>query len=241
VREAQEKDVPAIRDIFKSVYSDDYPYPSFYDEGWLKRSVFTDDILMLVAEHRESGDILGTASVMFETGAYSDLLGEFGRLVVRPDARCAGVGKALMEKRIEFVESRLHVGIVENRTLHSNSQRISRTHRFSPVGFLPLKLYFRTRESMAMFVRHFGDALKLRANHPRIIPEAHVLAHLALANCGLPFDAIIDEDAPPYPRHAHFKLEELSSEGLPSLLRIERGRIRNREVFGPMRLQYGFF
>lgn len=241
VREALEKDVPAIRDIFKSVYSSDYPYPSFYDEGWLKRSVFTDDILMLVAEHQESGEILGTASVIFETGAYSDLLGEFGRLVVRPDARCVGVGKALMEKRIEFVESRLHVGIVENRTVHSNSQRISRAHGFSPVGFLPLKLYFRERESMAMFVRHFGDALKLRANHPRIIPEAHVLAHQALENCGLPFDAVIDEDMPPYSRHEHFKLEELSSEGLPSLLRIERGRVRNREVFGPMRLQYGFF
>jgi GNAT superfamily N-acetyltransferase len=241
VREALEKDVPAIRDIFKSVYSDDYPYPSFYDEDWLKRSVFSDDILMLVAEHRESGEILGTASVMFETGAYSDLVGEFGRLVVRPDARCEGVGKRLMEKRIECVESRLHVGIVENRTVHSNSQRISRTHGFSPVGFLPLKLYFRRRESMALFARHFGDALELRANHPRIIPEAHVLAHMALENCGLPFDAIVDEEAPPYPSQDNFELEELTSEGLPSLLRIERGRVRNREVFGPMRLQYGFF
>jgi hypothetical protein len=161
--------------------------------------------------------------------------------VVRPDARCDGIGKALMEKRIECVESRLHVGIVENRTVHSISQRISWTHGFSPVGFLPLKLYFRRRESMALFVQHFGGALKLRANHPRIIPEAHVLAHLALENCGLPFDAVIDEEAPPYPRHDHFELEELTSEGLPSLLRIERGRVHNREVFGPMHLQYGFF
>ncbi len=241
VREAREEDVPAIRDIFKSVYSGDYPYPYFYDVDWLKRSVFNEDILMLVAEHSESKEILGTASVIFETGAYSDLVGEFGRLVVRQDARCDGIGKALMDARIECVKSRLHVGIVENRTVHTHSQSISLSHGFSPAGLLPLKLYFRHRESMALFVQHFGDALNLRANHPRIIPEAHILAHLSLANCGLEFDAIIDEEALPYPHQGDFELEKLTSEGLPSLLRIERGRVRNREIFGPMRLQYGFF
>jgi GNAT superfamily N-acetyltransferase len=241
IREALEKDVAAIRDIFKIVYSNDYPYPSFYDKDWLTRSVFSDDILVLVAEHSQTGEILGTASVIFETGAYSDLVGEFGRLVVHPKARSEGVGKALMEKRIECVQDRLHIGIVENRTRHSHSQNISRMHGFAPVGFLPLKLYFLKRESMALFVQYFGEALKLRSNHPRIIPEAHVLADLSLKNCGLEFDAIIDEEAPSYPSYDHFELEELTSQGLPSLLRIERGRVRNREVFGPMRLQYGFF
>jgi hypothetical protein len=33
----------------------------------------------------------------------------------------------------------------------------------------------------------------------------------------------------------------LQAEGYPALLRIERGRVRNREIFGPMRLDYGFF
>jgi GNAT superfamily N-acetyltransferase len=241
VREALEKDVPAIRDIFKSVYNDGYPYLSFFEKGRLKRAVISDHILMLVAEHRESGEILGTASVIFETGSYSDLVGEFGRLIVRPDARRQGIGRALMEKRIKCVETRLHVGFVENRTVHSKAQRISGACGFSPVGYLPFKLSYERRESISLFVRYFRDALKLRANHPRIIPEAQALAQLALENCQLPFDAIIDEEQPPYPCKDHFELEELTSEGLKSLLRIERGHVRNRNIFGSIHLQYGFF
>jgi len=240
VREALGKDVPAICDIFKSVYGNGYPYPLYFDEGRLKRAVISDDVLLLVAEHRESGEILGTASVIFEAGSYSDRVGEFGRLIVRPDARRQGIGRALMEKRIECVETRLHVGFVENRTVHSKAQRISGACGFSPVGYLPFKLPYERRESVSLFVRYFRDALKLRANHPRIIPEAQALAQLALENCQLPFDAIIDEEQPPYPRHDHFELEELTSEGLKSILRNERGHVHNREIFGSMHLQYGF-
>lgn len=241
VREAEEEDISAIRDIFKLVYSTDYPYQGFYDENWLKRSVFNDDILMLVAEDTGSGEILGTASVLFDTGAHSDLVGEFGRLVVAPNAQNLGIGKELMDRRIDFIQNRLHVGIVENRTVHPYSQRISKSHGFAPVGFLPFKLKFGKRENMALFVRHFGTSLSLRRNHPRLIPEAHNLAHCSLENCGLAYDAIIDEEAPPYPHCKDFALEELTDLGLPSLIRIERGRVHNREVFGPMGLQYGFF
>ena len=241
VREAREADINGIRDIFMAVYGEDYPYQTFYDDLWLKRSVFSDDILMLVAEDTETDEVLGTASVVFDIGAHSDLIGEFGRLAVHPKARGRGIGKLLMENRIAFIQNRLHVGVVENRTVHPYSQRISHAFGFAPVGFLPLKHLFNERESIALFCRHFGASLTLRCNHPRIVPEAHPLAHLALENCGLPFDCIVDEVSAPYPHDTAFVSKELTAEGLPLLMRIERGRVRNREIFGPMRLQYGFF
>ncbi|MCB9764224.1 MAG: GNAT family N-acetyltransferase [Alphaproteobacteria bacterium] len=241
IREALESDVPAIRDIFMSVYGADYPYRNFYDPGWLKRSVFTDDILMLVAADSDSGAVLGTASVVFDIGAHSDLLGEFGRLAVHTDARGRGVGRHLMAARVQYVQERLHVGVVENRCVHPYSQRISHRHGFVPVGFLPMKHAFRRRESVALFARHFGNGLRLRNNHPRIVPEASDLAHVALDACGVPFDAVVVDDGSAYPGGADLAVESLTAEGLPSLLRIERGRVRAREVFGPMRLQYGFF
>ncbi len=241
VREATEDDIDRVRDIFLAVYAGDYPYDTFTDPRWLKRSVFNDDILMLVAADEHTGDVVGTASVVFDLGAHSDLLAEFGRLAVHPEARGRGVGNLLMRKRCEYIANRLHVGMAQNRCVHPYSQRISKAHGFAAVGFLPMKYEFTQRESVALWVRHFGPALALRRNHPRIVPEAHALATLALEGCGLHADAIVDEESAPYPPGGHWLYEELTDRGLPALMRIERGRVRNREVFGPMRLQYGFF
>lgn len=241
VRPAREEDVGQIRDIFIAVYQKDYPYQGFYDEQWLKRSVLSDDTLVLVAEEKETGRVVGTASVLFDFGAHSDLVGEFGRLAVHPDFQRHQVGSLLMERRIEAVKDRLHVGLVISRALHPYAQRISLTHGFVPVGFLPLRHVFRHRESFVLLARFFGDALRLRRNNPRVIPEVYPLAHLVMQQAGLPGDLIVDEESAPYPHAADFVLQEMQTEGYPALLRIERGRVHNREVFGPVRLEYGFF
>ena len=54
-------------------------------------------------------------------------------------------------------------------------------------------------------------------------------------------DAIVDEEAAAYPAGSVYTTQELSTEGYAALLRIERGRVRNREIFGPLRLHYGLF
>jgi hypothetical protein len=168
-------------------------------------------------------------------------VGEFCRLAVRPAYRQHGVGKLLFSERLRRVQDRLQVGLVEARTAHPYSVRIAEAHEFAPVGYLPDRWGLRGRESLALLVRFFGNALELRDNHPRIIPEVHPLAHMALENCSLPPDAIVDEDAPAYPPGGDFEVQELTTEGYAALLRIERGRVRHREIFGPARLHYGIF
>lgn len=240
VREAVEADADGIRRVFRSAYGDEYLYPDFYDETSLRRMILGDDALMLVAE--DSGEVVGTASVVFDIGAYSDLIGEFGRLVVRPESRGRGVGTALMGERIARVGDRLHVAIVEARVGDPFSVRISQRSGFAAVGFLPMKLRFgRRRESASLLVRHFGGALDLRRNHPRIIPEANAVAAEAMENVGLVPDAILDEESAPYPEGGDYAIQEMTTEGYSELLRIERGRIRRREIFGPLRLHYGVF
>jgi CRP-like cAMP-binding protein/GNAT superfamily N-acetyltransferase len=241
VREAREEDVGQIREIFVAVYGADYPHHEVYDELWLKRSVFTDDALILVAEDTDASRVVGTASVLFDFGAHSDLVGEFGRLAVHPDYRRLQVGKLLMDKRLDAIQNRLHVGLVVARTVHPYAQRISLAHGFIATGFLPLKHFFSHRESVALLARYFGDALALRRNNPRIIPEAYALANLVMSQPPLTPDFIIDETSAPYPVGGEYRIEQLQSEGYPALLRIERGRVRDREIFGPMRLDYGFF
>lgn len=241
VREADERDIDAIREIFFASYGEHYSYPQFYDLKHLKRMIYGDDTILLVAEDSESRRVVGTASIIVQVGAYADLIGEFGRLAVHPDARGRGVGKQLMAHRVRRVEQRLHLGLVENRSAHPYSQKISAAHGFVPLGFIPLKLKFDERESIALYGRHFGNALALRRNHPRIISEVHPLAHLVLKNCGVGDDTIVEDDVAPYEHGDSFELEELTSDGYTELLRIERGRVRNREVFGPIRLHYGLF
>lgn len=115
IREATEDDVAAISEVFHACYGDDYTFPEFYNETFLKKLVFSDDTLGLVAEDTDSGRVLGTASVVLEIGALTDLVGEFGRLAVHPDGRGEGLGNLLMKGRLERVSDRLHVGLVDGR------------------------------------------------------------------------------------------------------------------------------
>jgi hypothetical protein len=110
-----------------------------------------------------------------------------------------------------------------------------------PVGFLPLRHLFKRRENFALLARYFGDGLTLRRNNPRVVPEAYPLAQHVMRTMGFEPDCIVDEESAAYTSEAEFDVEEMRAEGYPALLRIERGRVRHREVFGPMRLDYGFF
>lgn len=245
IREAIDGDAEEVRDVFKACYGDKYTYREYYDLHFLRRLILGSDALVLVAEEATSDDdtgrIVGTASVFLEVGAYSDLTGEFGRLAVRPDARGQHVGTALMEGRLARVRDRLHVGIVDARVAHPYSLRISQSHGFAVVGFLPLRHLFDRRESVCLLGQWFGEALALRCNNPRIIPEVYPVAGLALTSAGLPVDPVVDGDATPFPHETDFDVETLTTTGYSTLLRIERGRTRQRKVFGPMRLHYGYF
>ena len=87
---------------------------------------------------------------------------------------------------------------------------------------------FDRRENISYYVRHFGDALRLRRNNPRVLPEAYELADEVLQSCGLPGDAIVDADSPAYQDPGGYELEELTSRGYTSLLHFERGRVAHR-------------
>ena len=239
VRPATEADVGAIRDLFHAAYGDNYAHPEYYDTAVLKKLTYSDNSLLLVAA--AEGKVLGTASVVMHVGAYSDLVGEFGRLVVSPEARGRGVGQLLMDGRISFTQDRLHVGIVENRTGHPYSQKISAEHGFANVGLLPDKLLTDHRESLSLYARYFGDALELRRNHPHLIPEAAALAELSMRNLGLTPDAIVDVASAPYALEEGFEIEQFDTHGYAALLRLERGRVHEREIVGPLKLHYGLF
>lgn len=239
VRPIVESDLEEIRSLFYRCYGENYPYTEFYSDEWLKRSIYGDSYLSLLAQI--DGQVVGTASVYFEVGAYTDLCGEFGRLAVDPAYQGKGVGSALMKARLDFAQKRLHFGLAECRTAHPFAQRISHKYGFQPIGFLPQKVLLSDRESLVLTAHLFGPARQLRRNNPRVIPEAFLLGQHALHNLGLDSDLIAVDDAAGYPIGTGFEVEELTESGLSSLLRIERGRLSRRHVFGNLQLTYGIF
>lgn len=239
IRQAREEDVTAVRELFLRSYGPHYRYQEFYDDYWIKKAIFSDNYLFLVATRGER--IVGSASVYFDVGSFTDLLGEFGRLVVDPEERRQGVGSRLMEARLRFARKRLYFGFIHGRTAHPYAQRIADSYGFRALGFLPMKSLFQERESIAVMGQLFRSARDLRRNHPQIIPEVFPLAARSLGNMRLPNDLMVIEDADSYPMDEPYVVSELTEPSLPYLLRIERGRLKRRQIFGNMMLSYGYF
>jgi N-acetylglutamate synthase-like GNAT family acetyltransferase len=239
IRRIDEGDVEGTIAVYRAVYGDGFPFKEFYDARWVKKGVFDDDIAWFVAE--DDGQIVGSAAVMLNVGDADDLIGEFGRLVVDPEARSGGIGTHLIEHCIDHAQGRIEVGFAECRVAHPGAQKICSRSGFAPVGFEPLAYKLAgVRESVAFMVSIGPNALRLRKNNPRVIPSVYPLGSLALTGVGCEPDLIAEGDVEGYP------IDDAVSIGAPKgeydyrLLRIGKGRTVDREVFGGVRLEYGF-
>jgi len=240
IQVAGETDVPQIMKLFIKTYGKDYPLKKFYDTMWLTKSIYSDDNLFMVA--KEKNKIIGTGSVFLTAGGFSDLIGEFGRLVVDPTYCRKGVGTKIMIGLLNSVSEMIQFGFAECRAVHSGAQKIYERINFFPTGFEPNKYQLATnRESVVFVTKLFGSALSLRRNNPRVIASIYPMAAKSMQNLDLPVDLIVEDEIEGYPIEKSFKIKELKSTGVSPLLRIERGRVKNPEIFGNLSLSYGFF
>ncbi|KYK31340.1 MAG: hypothetical protein AYK22_08000 [Thermoplasmatales archaeon SG8-52-3] len=240
IKRADVSDVPKIMDLFLKIYGPNYPFKSFYDPMWLTKSIYSDDNIFMVA--KDKNKIIGTGSVYLTAGGFSDLIGEFGRLVVDPHSKGKGAGTDIMKGLMDSVSDMIQFGFAECRVVHPGAQKISERCGFYPTGFEPNKYQLATaRESVVFVTKLFGTALSLRRNNPRVIASIYPMAAKSMKNLGLPVDLIVEDEVDGYPTEKKFDIKELQSEGVSPLLRIERGRIKNPELFGNLSLSYGFF
>jgi len=240
ISRANENDVSQIMDLFIKVYGKDYPFKKFYDTMWLTKSIYSDDNLFMVA--KEKNRIVGTGSVFLTAGSFSDLIGEFGRLVVDPEYGLKGAGTEIMTGLMDSVSDMIQFGFAECRVVHFGAQKIAERCNFFPTGFEPNKYQLaNARESVVFVTRLFEPALSLRRNNPHVIASIYPMAAKSMQNLSLPVDLIVEDEVEGYPTDKSFEIRELQSEGVSPLLRIERGRIKNPEIFGNLSLSYGFF
>src|SRR6267378_1158318 len=135
IRYVEERDIPAIANLFRLNYGEGYCHPDVYDGSWVKRSIHSDLTICLVLE--EEGMVLSTGSVVLNHGDYNDKSGELARLVVHPWYSGRGVGKRVIDALFKVAENSLEFAIGEARTAHPISQEMLERAAFSLIGFVP--------------------------------------------------------------------------------------------------------
>ena len=249
IRLVCESDINVIADLFRLNYGHDYPFPNVFDGTWVKRAIYSDNVVCVVLE--QDGEVIGTGAVLLDYGDYNDQLGELTRLAVHPNHIGHGAGRRIINALLEVVKDNVEFSFGETRTAHSFSQRMLDVANFSPIGFYPNEYPTRGRiESGVLYGKLHDHAQVLRAaEHPKLIPEIADLARHVLTSMHLPVDFEIVENSSPYPTAPLYKLKPADRDACQDLECIQRRwiddtiahghQLEKPMFFGPISIDQG--
>lgn len=238
IREIREEDIEPVIQLFRANYGDDYAIPEFYDPQWVKRGIYSDNIIWLVIE--EDGEIVASGAAILDFGDYNDQIAEVGRLVVSPTESGKGLGRTLLDALVDASDDRVEFAFGEARTTHPKTQKIFDRVGLVPLGFLPMAYKMAWRESWVLSGQLFGNGRRLRqVGAAQVIPEVMPVAELAMRNLELVEQVTPRPDARPYPVDEQLIVEPLTGASLVRLLKIEHGRLLEPEVFGGLHIDQG--
>ncbi len=231
VRPIQEQDIETVIELFRKNYGDDYAMPEFYDPQWVKRGVYSDNIVWLVLE--DENKIVASGAIILNFGDYNDQIGEIGRLVVDPDVAGKGLGRAMLEALVDASDDRVEFVFAEARTVHPKTQKINDRIGLVPLGFLPLHYMMSWRESLVFSGQLFGNGRALRrAGQAEVIPAIEPLAKLSLKNLEIDETVHVREGLQPYSVDQQMDVHPLTASSLIRVLKIEQGRLTEPEILG---------
>lgn len=231
VRPIQENDIEAVINLFRENYGDDYAMPEFYDPQWVKRGVYSDNIIWLVLE--DEGKIVASGAIILNFGDYNDQIGEIGRLVVDPDVAGKGLGRIMLAALVDASDERVEFVFAEARTVHPKTQKINDRIGLVPLGFLPLHYKMSWRESLVLSGQLFGNGRGMRRiGQAEVIPSVEPLAKLSFKNLELKEPLQVRAGLQPYPVDQQIDILPLTASSLVRVLKIEQGRLTDPEVFG---------
>jgi N-acetylglutamate synthase-like GNAT family acetyltransferase len=249
VRLVRESDIEAIANLFKLNYGHDYPFPHVFDGTWVKRAIYSENIVCVVLQ--EEAEVIGTGAVLLDYGDYDDQLGELTRLAVHPDRVRHGAGRRIINALFEVVQDNVEFAFGEARTAHSFSQHMLDLASFTVIGFFPHEYAQPEKaEGSILYGRLHGHAQVLRSeDRPHLIPEVASLASHVLNSMRMPVDLIVVEDCAPYPVDFFPTLKRMDRDSAEDLERcqgywmresIEKGvQLEKPMLFGPVSIDQG--
>jgi N-acetylglutamate synthase-like GNAT family acetyltransferase len=239
VRHVTESDIPAIINLFRLNYGEDYSYPQFYDDVWIKKNIYGESVIWLVIE--EENEIIATGALLLDFGDYNDQIGEIGRVAVHPNKKGRSLGRRMVNALINATDDTVEFALGDARTAHIFSQALMDGSNFFAIGFLPLRsIVSDKRESLVLYANLYGNARDLRSDEtPQVILEVAPLARHVLGAMNLPKSLSVVEDCPPYEDSALCSVLPLDRVSLAKLARIEHGRLVEPLLFGGVSLDQG--
>jgi RimJ/RimL family protein N-acetyltransferase len=238
IRPIQEEDIDQVIRLFRANYGEDYFYPEFYDPKWVKRGIYSDNILWLVIE--DEGRVVASGAVVLDSGDTDDQAAEIGRLVVDPSAGGKGLGQTLVKALVEASNNQVEFLFAEARTVHPKSQKINDQLGLVPLGFLPMSDKGQPRESGVFcgMLRENGRQLR-QPGAARLIPVVAPLASLALSHMELDEPVKIVPNVRPYPLYERMEIKPLTSANLVRVVKVGQGQVLEPEVFSGLHLDQG--
>jgi N-acetylglutamate synthase-like GNAT family acetyltransferase len=237
IRFVSESDIPAIINLFRLNYGDDYLTPEVYEGVWIKRCIYNDGTICVVIE--ENREVVACGTVILDFGDYNDQIGELARLVVHPERTGRGLGRRLIKALFDAADYSVEFAVGYTRTAHSFSQAMFDKASFTAIGFLPQYCNQR-RESAVLYAQLHGNGRTLRAEKsPRLIPEVAPLAAHVLSAMNLRITLSIAEDCQPYAARTTCVVKPVDRSSLARLSRIEEGRVSEPMLFGSVSLDQG--
>ena len=238
IRPIQEEDIEQVIRLFRMNYGDDYFYPEFYDPQWVKRGIYSDNILWLVIE--DEGRVVGSGAVVLDSGDYDDQIAELGRLVVDPSVGGKGLGQMITKALVEASNNQVEFLFAEARTVHPKTQKINDQLGLVPLGFLPMLDKGSPRQSDVFSGQLFENGRKLRQpGAARLIAVVAPLASLALSHMELDEPVKIVPNVRPYPLYDRFQIKPLTAADLARVVKTEQGLVHDPEVHSGLHLDQG--
>ncbi|HPA18584.1 MAG TPA: GNAT family N-acetyltransferase [Verrucomicrobiae bacterium] len=192
IRPARPADALALCGLFAEAYRppaggearEHYPFPQFFDPGWVAEAVLDPGICWLVAELE--GKVVGTVGAERNVGSRFDRVAEGFGLVVSQGARGHRIGTRLMAALYAAVEEQAHYFIAETRTADAGGWKCVRHNGFKPTGFEPFAhLTPAGREAMLLTARVSSAALGQRSARASITQMVRALAEPVLESFGV--------------------------------------------------------
>ncbi len=236
VRHIEEGDVEEIINLFKSNYGEDYPITAFYDSEFIKRNIYSDNIIWLVLE--EENQLAASGAIILNAGDYNDQIGEVGRLVVHKEMHGRNLGRRMIQALFEAADDTVEFAFGEARTFHPISQKLMQEADFRCAGYVPGKYDLGThREDIALYSNLYGNGPAMRRRQqPTVIEPAASLANHVLTSFGLEQAQTIEASSLPLGKA--LTMRKLKRKDLQTLLRM-RHRLTEPLVFGSLSIDQG--